>query len=282
MFIYIDDYNLVYKKTGNIYTAESERISKYLFTYKYIPENFDGLLLGPSLGDQINTEKLVGHKVYNLSLNGANISELKTLLENVLKHKHKIKIVILTLHPYITQSSGLKTAHLTKNDYWGSYTSIEILKTQLRKIVVEHGLSIDYFNSYGYMNMNLKKNDINGEEEAIKYIKKNEFIVDDKALSELKMIIELLHENNIQIVSYFHPDPFYAYKSLERENIAYKTILKNMFDINRNDIVLDLNDDKFDDFRSDYTNYKDGAHLSYKGEEFIVNKLNEILWGLKN
>ena len=53
----LNDYGLFVNKNSKIYTAEHERTSKYLFTYNYIPKNFNGLLLGPSLGDQINTKK---------------------------------------------------------------------------------------------------------------------------------------------------------------------------------------------------------------------------------
>lgn len=278
IFISIDNFNLFYKSEGKIYTAENERASKYLFTYRYIPQNFNGLLLGPSLGDQINTKKLKGFKIYNLSVNGANSTELRVLLENVLKQKHHIKVVILTLHRYITKTYGLKTSHLVPQEYFASFTSIEAIKHLGRKIVVSLGLSKDYFNNYGYMNMNLAKKHIDGIKESLKYMETNEkkeFVFNDNALEELKKIIDVLHKNNIQIIGYFHPDPYYFYKDINTESLYWKKSILNM--LKNEDIVIDLNSKHYDDFRKDYSNYKDGAHLSNKGEEFVLNKLNEVL-----
>lgn len=281
-FVAFDDYGLFYKNRGKIYTAESERTSKYLFTYKYIPENFDGVLLGPSLGDQINTQKLQDFKIYNLSVNGANTTELKVLLESVLERKNNIKIAILTLHRYITKSAGLKTSHMVDQEYWASFTSIEAIKYQFRKAFVNMGLAKDYFNAYGYMNMNLAKKHINGNTEARQYLnatEKKDLVVNKKALDDLKTIINLLHQNNIQIIGYFHPDPYYFYQDIEEKSIAYTNTIKNMF--RRSDIILDFNCEEYDKFRKNYLNYKDGAHLSYQGEAFILGELNKVLKTIK-
>jgi hypothetical protein len=127
-FVVIDDYGLFFKDNRKIYTAENERTSKYLFTYNYIPSYFNGLLLGSSLGDQINTSLLKGYEIFNLSMNGANTTELYILLNNVLKQEDQIKVIILTLHEYVTETSGRKTSHMVPQEFYASFSSIDAVK----------------------------------------------------------------------------------------------------------------------------------------------------------
>src|SRR5579864_3138682 len=54
---------------------DNERTTKYLFGYNYIPHNFDGLLVGSSFSDNWDTGELTGIHMYNVSLNGGNITE---------------------------------------------------------------------------------------------------------------------------------------------------------------------------------------------------------------
>jgi hypothetical protein len=52
-------------------------------------------------------------------------------------------------------------------------------------------------------------------------------------------------------------------------------MIKGMFD--QKDILIDFNNENFDPFRKDASNFMDGAHLSYKGESFLLKHLNETL-----
>ena len=57
----------------------------------------------------MDTKKLTGYKIYNLSMTGANFSELKYAIDNILSYG-SIKLFIICLDPYITKDSGTKSA----------------------------------------------------------------------------------------------------------------------------------------------------------------------------
>ena len=84
---------------------DNERTTKYLFSYNYIPGNFDGLLVGTSISDENwDTSHIAGMRVYNASINGGNISEEDLLLSNVLRRGHP-RLIMFVIHPYLTESS---------------------------------------------------------------------------------------------------------------------------------------------------------------------------------
>lgn len=286
-FIVIDDYGLFYKNNRNIYTAENERTSKYLFTYNYIPSNFNGILLGPSLGAQIDTSKLNDYKIFNLSLNGANATELYILLNNLLKQDNNIQVLILTLHGYTTATSGRKSSRMVEQEFFASFSSIDAIKLQLRKLVLNLGLAKNYFNANGYMNMNLAKEVVVKQHESVSssashdktVIEMHNFNVDSAALLDFNKIIDLAHSKSITLIGYFHPDYYLYYESNKAQNESYKKTIKAMFA--QDDILIDFNTTSFDSFRKDPSNFLDNSHLSYKGEHFIVSYLNQTLYNLR-
>ena len=82
--LYYDKFGLVKQKNEILITSD-ERYSKYLLSYKYIPENYDGILIGPSVSGNLNTSNISNYKIYNASVNGGNYSELKLISERVLQ-----------------------------------------------------------------------------------------------------------------------------------------------------------------------------------------------------
>jgi len=64
---YIDIYGLFRgKKERKVYI--NERTSKYLFSMRYIPENYEGVIAGPSLSDNLNPDAIKAYKIYNASI----------------------------------------------------------------------------------------------------------------------------------------------------------------------------------------------------------------------
>src|SRR5271168_458303 len=59
-------------KTYRSYLNE-DREAKYLFSFNYIPTNFDGIMIGSSISGNWDTRKIQLAKTYNLSIDGANI-----------------------------------------------------------------------------------------------------------------------------------------------------------------------------------------------------------------
>lgn len=102
---YLDDFGLFRSHSERRIWAR-EKTSKYLMSYKYIPENFDAVLVGSSVSANLDTRKITSYKMYNLSMNSGNITELKYPLE-VLAESGKIKAVVFCLYDYTTKNSGV-------------------------------------------------------------------------------------------------------------------------------------------------------------------------------
>jgi len=73
--VYMNGYGLFGDVKEKFITLwHNERTSKYLFSFNYIPSNFEGMLIGSSVSDNLNTKKISKFKVYNASINGGNAS----------------------------------------------------------------------------------------------------------------------------------------------------------------------------------------------------------------
>ena len=153
--VYVNEYGLFGNTKGmSINIWNNERTSKYLLSFNYIPTNFEGILIGPSVSDNLDTKKISGFKIYNASIDGGNISELKYIVENVIQ-RGNLKFIIICLSPYITKDHGPKTSDISQQKYWGALGSKEILYRYLYKLFTILGLRYDIYNDYGYMNFNL-------------------------------------------------------------------------------------------------------------------------------
>ncbi|MGD0280244.1 MAG: hypothetical protein ABSC11_13195, partial [Smithella sp.] len=138
--LYMNEYGLFGDVRGKSKIfCNNERTSKYLLSYKYIPTNFEGILIGPSLSDNLNTKDISGFKIYNTSISGGNISELKLIAENVIQ-KGNLKFIIICLNYYITKDHGCKTSHMNPQEYWGSLGSKETIKLYIERILIKLGI----------------------------------------------------------------------------------------------------------------------------------------------
>jgi len=126
--IYMNEYGLFGNAKGkSIKIWHDERTSKYLLSYNYIPANFEGILIGPSVSVNLNTKKINDFKIYNASLNGGNISELKYIADNIIQ-RGNLKFIIICLYPYMTKDHGRKTSSIDPREYWGSLGSKQALE----------------------------------------------------------------------------------------------------------------------------------------------------------
>lgn len=285
--IYMNEYGLFGNAKGkSIKVWNNERTSKYLLSYNYIPANFEGILIGPSVSDNLDTKKISGFKIYNASINGGNISELKYVAENVIQ-RGSLKFIIICLTPYITKDSGRKTSYIRSREYWGALGSKETIKFYLYKMFIMLGLKYDAYNDHGYNNFNLfnkkpvaanaeliTKSHPKSDSSAIKKNKDNymEFI-DEIAYNELFEIITLSRKKGVKIFGFYYP--YYIEIYNEKRFITYKEKIDKLFD--EKDVIWNLNDDEHLAFRSDPSNYYDRGHLSWKGTNYLIREINNKL-----
>lgn len=285
--IYINEFGLFGNVKGKKYRVHAyERTTKYLYSFNYIPSNFDGILVGPSLSyEMMDTRKIESYKIYNLSIDGGNISELKYFIDNVLKYGN-IKIFIICLDPYITRDSGLKTSQINPKQYFSTLGSEFTLRYYLEKYLeFKKGKNSKYYDSYwGYTDNTYNKKGKNSTVEINKYLQKikedseYKINIDSKAYSELSEVLNKVRQNNIKILAYYYPRPkrIYETEKYKREYTKYKTEIDKLLDYN-NDIIVDFNQGKFDYIRSLDSTYSDEGHLSREGANKVLYIINNLL-----
>jgi hypothetical protein len=276
---YMNEYGLFGDVKGkSIKIYGDERTSKYLLSFNYIPSNFDGLLIGPSVSDNIDSKDLIGCRIYNASINGATIAELKILVDNVLS-KGNLKCVIICLFPILTESGEKRTSRMVPREYWSSLGSINTLDFYRTKLLVSYGGKYDYFNEYGRYDYNLRKEGKDTRKfirERADEIKPDEPIaVNDRAYKEMDALLKSLRAKGVRIFAYYHPIPQEYFALYEKSYRTYQEKINALF--LPSDVVWDYNTAEFADFRKDYTNYCDEIHLSRKGLVTITRNINTRL-----
>lgn len=279
----IDIYGLFHDSKGKdieIYT--DERTSKYLLSFNYIPQNFEGILIGPSLSNNLNTATLNSQKIYNASLMGANISELKYLAYNAIDNGN-IKSLIVCLDPYITKDYGKKSALIDPKQYYSALGSTSLLKTYFFKFVRANNIFPEkfkkvYITPYGYYDYSDEFDDGNSKEKILNMVKNKQqesMYVDPRALQELDELLKFARSNEVAIIGYFSPIP---YQILEINRVAYEGYQDKIYSLFQNDdIVINLNDEKYREITSDYNTFIDHGHLSEKGQSFVLDHLEKAL-----
>ena len=276
---YFDDFGLFRSHSERRIWAR-EKTSKYLMSYKYIPENYDAVLVGSSVSANMDTRKLSGYKVYNLSMNSGNITELKYPLD-VLIESGKIKAVIFCLYDYTTKDSGLKGNQLSRKEYWGSlYSTIpfDVMKYKI-KLSLGRGNDVFKFSQNGFNNFNITKTNVKFHNINEKYMEnpRNELIIDSTAFEELKETIDSLHNRNIKIYGFFYPIYKEWFKVFEKDGewAEYKNKILSVFDDHK-DVIIDMNTEDYDYISNSKESYTDG-HLSDKGAEAVLKTINSLI-----
>lgn len=259
-------------------------MKKHLFSFKYIPENFDGILVGPSLSDiMMDTKRIKSHKIYNLSMNAANISELKIVIDNVLDFGD-IKTMIICIDPYITKNSGMKSSQINSKEYIGSLGSIFSIKHFYTKYIYNKKENDEFFDSYwGYINNKHNTKDLNSTEEINKVVESldskkydlSSLAIDERAYNELDKVLKKVRDKNINLIVYHYPTP---YRILNHPLYAkyYKEYRKNIDKLTNSIEVIDMTSMDYRYISDNDDSYSDRGHLSEKGAyKVLEKKLNE-------
>jgi hypothetical protein len=274
-----NDYGLFGNIKGeSVKVYYNERTSKYLLSFNYIPANFDGILIGPSLSNNLDTSKIDNYRIYNASINGGNVSEVKYIVDNVMERGH-LKVIVICLHPYFTKDHGRKSSYIDPQEYWAALGSMQLVKLYIYRAMIKFGLAGDYFNDYGYNDFIKRKKGINVKQvilnHAQKMVKDEEIQIDEVAYRELGEIIKKAERKGLRIVGFYYPEPYEIYKKMEKSFEKYKRRINSLF--GETSVVIDFDSEKYLDFRTDYTNYSDRGHLSYKGADFVLAEIKKVL-----
>lgn len=276
----IDMYGLFRPVKGrSIRIYSDERTSKYLLAHRYVPENFEGYILGPSLSANIDPKQIDRYKIYNLSMMGANITEQKTVVEKAMEDRTP-RFVVLCLHPYLTHDHGMKTGMITPKEYYGALGSFSLYKAYALRIIRTYNLlpnkyPANQFNDYGFNDYEVLLHDVPAREKIEEQLHLENAIdasVDSVAWIEFNELINHFVKDDVKIVAYFHPLPRPLFEKYEGPLMGYQHKVAEALK-GKVDTLIDFNEESFAFFSSDFSNYIDHGHLSEKGQHYLFSEI---------
>ena len=269
---HINFYGLFGDVTGKKYSVyDNERTTKYLFSYNYIPSNFDGLLVGSSSTANWNTGELTGIRVYNASVNGGNVTEEAIIVDQVLRQVHP-KLVLFLIHPYLTETYGRKSGFMNRQEYWGALGSIQLFRGYWNRWLIERGFEKQEFNEFGSDDFVVPQ--LQGGAKAQRSVSMNLFI-DPRALQEYRDLTERVRSTGARIAAVIPPVRMEAWNAVRGQFYDYCQKIRPLF--RANEPIIDLNNPEMDEFRKNPENYQDEIHLSRLGASRVVQIIGQRL-----
>jgi hypothetical protein len=281
--MYVDLYGLYRPVKGRALSIYGEeRTAKYLHSFRYIPENFDGVLLGSSVSDNFNTKEFAGHRVYNASINGGNVADLMPIAINVFR-TGELKLAIVCIHRYLTLDHAPKTDLMNPRQYWAALGSPQLLTAYLSLLAAREGLVRRPYDDRGTLLFGADT-DSQGSRKTIEKtlpgIRRGtesvgNYSIDPVALAQLNDVIRIARRGSRQLIL-FHPPTPESVLELRSDAFAHYRDTINAL-ARPGDIVVDFNGAGYADLRSDYNNFVDAVHLSARGGQLVIRELGRIV-----
>jgi hypothetical protein len=279
----LDIYGLIRPVKGRkLKVHYRERISKILLSQRYVPQNFDTVILGTSLSDNLdmNAGAATSRKrIYNASIMGADISTLNIVAQNLVRGG--IKKMIICVSPYMMKRSAATNE---------SDTSWVPLYTIGRKFVYE-AYMVALFRFFGIMKSKFPPAQYDAEgvnhyyplfsvqniEQKIAAViednKDRKIFNDPYAILEFESLLHFLEANDVNYLLYFHPLPHEILLSKEEEYQTFHELIHTI--VRDSSRLVDFNGPEYLYFTCDHTNYLDHGHLSFKGQRIIAEILHD-------
>ncbi len=269
----VDPYGLFHGDRGRTCVVHhNERMTKYLFAHRYIPENFDGLLIGSSISANWDTSQLHDFSVYNASLSGGNISEGKLIAEKVIEHKPP-RLLLMIIYPYMTETFGRKTGNMVSGEYWGALGSHQLLLAYGSAIKTRLGWARQRYNAYGQDDFDPPKRLPGAPADTEDELR--DFPVDERAIAEYADLLEIARRAGVKIVGVIPPFDLATWQSRQDAYQAYFRRIKPLF--RENELIIDFNAPEYLSLRSTPGNFTDGAHLSRNAAAELLSLLEARL-----
>jgi hypothetical protein len=245
------------------------RFSIYLMTYRFIPDNFNGLLLGASQGALLDTTKIHAYKVFNAAVIWSTMAEERTLAEEVLKRGH-LKMVLLDLGPGMLSSHGTRSAYMTPNDYWSSFGSIQttLIYFQLAREALGHPGHLTY-DPYGRTRIPLYLRP------AVRFTPE-EFALDPIAMRDLHELVDHLHAKGVKVYVTFAPMYQAKWDAQREELLDWQAKVTSGFAPGELE-VIDLPEQVKKPLQAKRENFPDYVHLTPAGNDTVMESLASIL-----
>ena len=281
--IYFNEFGLYGNVKGKPYKIHAyEKVSKYLYTYNYIPSNFDSVIIGPSYSNNnMNPSKIINYKSYNLSMSGANIDEIQVSINNLIKYHKELKLVIFSINPYIVDSIGFKEFELSDKLMLSTLGSIVNIKYYTKKYINNNKCNTYKYSENGYRNTECRDNNSTYEiNKKLNELNKRvyDLKINNLAILKLKKLLIELSSKKFNLLVYYHPYPLRVYnnKYFQSKYKYFYTETNNLL-LNNNISYIDFNDERYNYITSDDDTFSDSGHLSENGASKIFRVLNNKL-----
>jgi len=137
----IDPYGLWRDSSGRplrIYFQDAK--AKLLMCDRYVPTNFDALIVGPSSGEPLSFDRMHGYRIYNLSIGGANAAESQILVDRALSRGH-YKLAFVVIQEQMTLGHELR-AELAETRPGESAISIHAFINEAGTLLASRGVML--------------------------------------------------------------------------------------------------------------------------------------------
>ena len=281
--MYLDVYGLFRPARGRyIGIYGEERVAKYLHSFRYIPENFDGVLLGSSVSDNLDTRNFPEYRLYNASIDGGNVADLLPIAENVFR-KRELKLTIVCIHRYLTNDHALKTDFMSSREYWGALASPQLFTSYVSRLAIRSGIVTGFYDDFGTRrleaNIDVKTvhQNVNAAVVDIRrgIARVGDYHIDPLALTQLASMLAIARNRSQLLVVFYPPTPAPILAACAGEIATYNKTINGL--LRPDDILIDFNAPQYASIRDDYHNFVDAVHLSNSGANRVLVDLGRAI-----
>lgn len=270
--VMIDVYGLYWPARGRrLPVFGDERVSKYLLSMRYVPENFDAILSGASVSANWDVTKIKAVRVYNGSLDGGSIVEAKAMIEAALD-RPGISTVLLVVHPALTYSHNFQTVELNPSlkrsalgswSLWSAYKGMANIWLRRMPQTFDYAGTETFLNARSEMNINMRQ-----------MWSAPEFALDPVALQAYRDLVAKLRARGIQLVFIVPPT---SEQLLQTKREPLEKYLQEMREqIGTKGLWIDFLSPEYTNLCA-RANFSDGVHLTSDGALKVVAQINIIV-----
>jgi hypothetical protein len=273
----LDPYGIFRDPTGrNLPGYGEDRLAKYLLNTRYVPANFDSLLVGPSVSGNWPVGNIKGLNIYNESLSGGDIAELKSLVDNSIA-SWRPKAVLLIVTPYVTLSHEFKTVTMTPDLRSRALGSLNLVYTYKEWASHELGRSTPIFDAAGSVDYSFLENKhvaLNATLKDLLDPAKSGFDIDPEAMDAYRGLVAELQARKVPIVFIIPPMADELYRPKREAFTTYTNMVLGLR--TERDRVIDFTSDAFKDLWSDQADsFTDGVHLHQSAAAKLTTIIGE-------
>ncbi len=171
------------------------RYSDSVASYRFVPANFDGFLVGNSTTFSWDLGEIHSHRVFNFSLPGSTITESRILAHNMME-RGNVKVALISLSPSLFSTPGRATAYLTDKDRVSALGSLQLVVIYFEALM-ERVTKVHFFEHRFFRNggetffMGMRPNDPG--------LKPGELDVNPESERDFHRLVDECHERGVKV-----------------------------------------------------------------------------------